>query len=77
MDGSMIWWEGRWVARMMMTPAARPRATRSRVSAANFSRSVFDANGGGVVGVFVDDDEVDVFAVVAVILRRPVASSLS
>ena len=39
MDGSMTWWEGRWVARMMITPAARPRATRSRVSAAKSSRS--------------------------------------
>ena len=38
MDGSITWWEGRWVARMMMTPAARPRATRSRVSAAKASR---------------------------------------
>ena len=28
----MTWWEGRWVASTMMTPAARPRATRSRVS---------------------------------------------
>ena len=35
----MTWWEGRWVARMTITPAARPRATRSRVSAAKSSRS--------------------------------------
>ena len=39
MDGSMTWWEGRWVARMRITPAARPRAIRSRASAANASRS--------------------------------------
>ena len=31
----MTWWEGRWVARMTMIPAARPRATRSRERAAN------------------------------------------
>ena len=63
MDGSMTWWEGRWVARMMMTPAARPRAIRSRVSAAKSSRSCFGADGGGEVGVLVDDDQVDVLAV--------------
>ena len=58
----MTWWEGRWVARMMMTPAARPRATRSRVSAANFSAFLLGADGGGEVGVLVDDDQVDVLA---------------
>ena len=42
-----------------MTPAARPRATRSRTRAANSSRSGFLADGGGEVGVLVDDDEVD------------------
>ena len=39
MDGSMTWWEGRWVARMRITPAARPRAIRSRARAAKSSRS--------------------------------------
>ena len=48
-----------------MTPAARPRAIRSRARAANSSRSFFLADGGGVVGVFVDDDQVHVLAVVA------------
>ena len=67
----MTWWDGRWVARMTMTPAARPRATRSRVSAANSSRSCLGADGGGEVGVLVDDDEVDVLAGLAGDLAAP------
>ena len=63
MDGSMIWCEGRWVARMMITPAARPRATRSRASAAKSLPLGLLADGGRVVGVLVDDDEVDGLAV--------------
>ena len=48
-----------------MTPAARPRATRSRARRGELLPVVFLADGGGVVGVFVDDDEVDVLAVLA------------
>ena len=67
----MTWWEGRWVARMMITPAARPRATRSRVSAAKSSRSLLGADGGGEVGVLVDDDQVDALAGLAGDLAPP------
>ena len=61
----MTWWDGRWVARMMITPAARPRATRSRVRRGELLAVLLGADGGGEVGVLIDDDEVDVLAVVA------------
>ena len=61
----MTWWEGRWVARMMITPAARPRATRSRVRGGELLPILLGANRGGEVGVFVNEDQVDVIAGVA------------
>jgi hypothetical protein len=36
----MTCWEGSWVARARITPAARPRATRSRDRPAKVSRWV-------------------------------------
>ena len=67
----MTWWEGRWVARMTITPAARPRATRSRVSARELLPFLLGADGGGEVGVLVDDDEVDALAGLAGDLAAP------
>ena len=67
----MTWWEGRWVARMMMTPAARPRATRSRVRRGEVLAFLLGADGGGEVGVLVDDDQVDGLAGVAGDLAAP------
>ncbi len=58
--------DGLWVAATTMTPAARPRVTRSRTSRMNVSWLFFVADGGGEPGQFVDDDEdeADVVALV-------------
>ena len=45
---------------MRITPAARPRAIRSRASGGELLAFLLAADGGGEVGVLVDDDQVDV-----------------
>ena len=68
----MTWWEGRWVARMMITPggaAAGYQVAGERGE--GFSRCGLGADGGGEVGVLVDDDQVDALAGLAGDLPPP------
>ena len=61
----MIWWAGPLGGQDEDDPGGAAPGDQVAGQRGEFFPVVFLADGGGVVGVFVDDDEVDVLAVVA------------
>ena len=67
----MTWWDGRWVARMRMTPGSPASGYQVAGERGELLPLLLGADGGGEVGVLVDDDEVDALAAVAGDLAPP------